>query len=390
MGAACCKSETAPSSDATVDARPALDSSLQALPPVAGGNTEKERVYSVKLTKAGDMKLGLDVDFMAERSVLPIMTVTGGVAESWNQEHPELSISKGDSILEVNGVSGDVAGMLDRCKTDVELELTLCRCLNYDHLVSDLEKLISNKCCGPILIRLSWHDAGVFNGKDGCPNAAMRLSGSGEHRMAANAGLPEVAIGLLRGIADKYVPRLISNADLWALAANVAIKAMGGPDIPTRFGRIDVTSSAEGVADAAGRLPDGDKDAKHIRDIFGPKGFEDQDMVALSGAHTVGMCHIGRSGFEGAWTADKQRFDNSYFKDLLNKKWEKENNAKGKPQYKCGDTIMLTTDMALIEDEAFKVYVKKYAADQKAWYEDFMKAWVKLQEFGNNERRDIL
>ena len=51
---------------------------------------------------------------------------------------------------------------------------------------------------------------------------------------------------------------------------------------------------------------------------------------------------------------------------------------------------MLTTDMALIEDEAFKVYVKKYAADQKAWYEDFMKAWVKLQEFGNNELRDIL
>ena len=34
---------------------------------------------------------------------------------------------------------GDVAQMLDKCKTDVELELTLCRCLNYDHLVADLE-----------------------------------------------------------------------------------------------------------------------------------------------------------------------------------------------------------------------------------------------------------
>lgn len=96
MGATCCKSETAPSSDATVDARPAMDSSLQVLPPVAGGNTEKERVYSVKLTKSGDRKLGLDVDFMAERVVLPIMTVTGGVAEVWNQEHPELPISKGE------------------------------------------------------------------------------------------------------------------------------------------------------------------------------------------------------------------------------------------------------------------------------------------------------
>lgn len=46
--------------------------------------------------------------------------------------------------------------------------------------------------------------------------------------------------------------------------------------------------------------------------------------------------------------------------------------------------------MALIEDEAFKSSVEKYAADQKLWFEDFMKAWVKLQEFGTNELRDIL
>eukprot|EP00438_Fugacium_kawagutii_P012281 Skav236748 [mRNA] locus=scaffold2899:111173:112126:- [translate_table: standard] len=284
---------------------------------------------------------------MAERSVLPIMTVTGGVAEIWNQEHPELPISKGDSILEVNGIAGDVAEMLDRCKTDMELKLTLCKCLNYDDLVSDLEKLISNKGCGSILVRLSWHDAGVFNGVDGCPNAAMRLLGSGENAMGANAGLPDVAIGFLRGISDKYVPRLISHADLWALAANVAIKAMGGPDVPTRFGRLDAKTSAEGVPNAVGRLPDGDKDANHIREIFGPKGFADNDMVALSGAHTVGMCHIDRSGFDGAWTSNKQKFDNTYFKDLLNKKWEKVTNAKGKTQYKCGDTMMLTTDSCM-------------------------------------------
>eukprot|EP00438_Fugacium_kawagutii_P012287 Skav236754 [mRNA] locus=scaffold2899:175040:175987:- [translate_table: standard] len=277
---------------------------------------------------------------MAERSVLPIMTVTGGLAEKWNQEHPELPISRGDSILEVNGVSGDLTQMLDRCKTDTELQLTLCKCLSYDHLVSDLEKLISSKGCGPILVRLSWQDAGVFNGVDGCPNAAMRLLGSGENAMGANASLPDAAIGLLRGISDKYVPRLISHADLWALAANVAIRAMGGPEIPTRFGRVDVKTSAGGVPHAVGRLPDGDQDAKHIREIFGPKGFADKDIVALSGAHTVGS-------FEGPWTASKLKFDNSYFKDLLNKKWEKETNSKGKIQYRCGDTMMLTTDSCM-------------------------------------------
>ena len=73
--------------------------------------------------------------------------------------------------------------------------------------LATLRKLISIKGCGPILIRLSWHDAGVFNGKDGCPNAAMRLAGGGEHAFTANAGLPQVAIPLLQAISDKYVPR---------------------------------------------------------------------------------------------------------------------------------------------------------------------------------------
>lgn len=171
-----------------MDAKPALDSSLNALPAVTGGKTDKERHYSIKLVKSGGLKLGLDVDYMAERSVLPIMSVTGGVAEKWNQDNPEMQIRKGDSIVEVNGTTGDVAQMLDKCKTDVELELTLCRCLNYDHLVADLEKLISAKNCGPIMIRLSWHDAGVFNGADGCPNAAMRLAGSGEHSLGRMQG----------------------------------------------------------------------------------------------------------------------------------------------------------------------------------------------------------
>lgn len=31
-------------------------------------------------------------------------------------------------------------------------------------------------------------------------------------------------------------------------------------------------------------------------------GFNDQEIVALSGAHTLGRCHADRSGFVGPWT----------------------------------------------------------------------------------------
>ena len=67
----------------------------------------------------------------------------------------------------------------------------------------------------------------------------MRFSQGGEGAFDANAGLPTVACGLLKNISDKYCPDTLSNADLWVLAANISIEVMGGPKIPTRFGRKD-------------------------------------------------------------------------------------------------------------------------------------------------------
>mmetsp|Transcript_95808 Transcript_95808/g.228141 ORF Transcript_95808/g.228141 Transcript_95808/m.228141 type:complete len:398 (-) Transcript_95808:96-1289(-) len=392
----CCQSsDTSP--DAAAEAMPAMESwpanpgkSALDVPTVSGGNTAQERTYKVRLVKKEGQKLGLDVDYMAERSVLPILVISGGIAEMWNKQHPDKKMNTGDSITEVNGIKGNVALMLEKCKADQTLELTVVKCLTYGHLVADLEKLMLVKGCGPIMVRLSWHDAGVFNGADGCPNAAMRLAGGGEHAFGANAGLPQVAIPLLQAISDKYVPRLISHADLWALAANVAIKVMGGPDIVTHFGRVDAQSPSDGATSAAGRLPDGDKDAQHLRDIFRPKGFTDKDIVALSGAHTVGACHADRSGFEGPWTADKLKFDNTYFQDLLNKTWSMETVKSGNKQYRSGKEMMLTTDMALVEDPKFKEVVVKYASNQGAFFDDFKEAWVKLQELGCGQLRDIL
>lgn len=50
---------------------------------------------------------------------------------------------------------------------------------------------------------------------------------------------------------------------------------------------------------------------KTRRDIFYRMGFTDKEIVALSGAHSLGRAHPDRSGFDGAWTKEPLIFDNT-------------------------------------------------------------------------------
>jgi hypothetical protein len=47
-----------------------------------------------------------------------------------------------------------------------------------------------------------------------------------------------------------------------------------------------------------------------------------------------------------------------------------------------GKLMMLPSDLVLIQDEAFKVYVDLYAKDQKIFFKDFAIAFQKLEELG--------
>lgn len=39
------------------------------------------------------------------------------------------------------------------------------------------------------------------------------------------------------------------------------------------------------------QLPDASQGAEHLREVFYRMGFNDREIVALSGAHTLGRCH---------------------------------------------------------------------------------------------------
>ncbi|GFR40346.1 hypothetical protein Agub_g890 [Astrephomene gubernaculifera] len=233
---------------------------------------------------------------------------------------------------------------------------------------------------GPLLVRLAWHSAGTYDkatGTGGSNGATMRFSP--ECEWGANAGLA-AARKLLEPVKAEHP--WISYADLWTLAGVVAIEEMGGPTIPWRAGRVDHPDGQKIVPD--GRLPDASQGAKHLRSIFHRMGFEDRDIVALSGAHTLGRCHTDRSGFSGPWTNAPTTFSNLYFQELLNNKWRKKK-WDGPLQYedaKTGTLMMLPSDLALLGDRTFKKWVSLYAKDQDAFFKDFSVAFGKLLELG--------
>ncbi|KAF1899635.1 hypothetical protein Lal_00019765 [Lupinus albus] len=54
----------------------------------------------------------------------------------------------------------------------------------------------------------------------------------------------------------------------------------------------------------------------HLCDIFYRMGLSNKDIVAMPGGHLLGISHPERSGFDGPWTEDPLKFDNSYFVEL--------------------------------------------------------------------------
>jgi len=210
----------------------------------------------------------------------------------------------------------------------------------------------------------------------GSDGATMRFSP--ECGYQANKGL-DAARDVLEPIKRRFP--WITYADLWTLAGATAVEAMGGPVIPWRPGRSDARDSSECPPD--GRLPSADKGAPHIRDVFGRMGFDDREMVALIGAHTLGRCHPANSGFVNPWTEKPTAFDNAYFVDLMEKDWRRKE-WDGPMQYEdsTGKLMMLPTDMALIDDPHFKRIVKDYADDEQLFFEDFSAAFSKLMELG--------
>ena len=231
-------------------------------------------------------------------------------------------------------------------------------------------KIQKTKC--PAVLRVAFHDAGTFNktSNDGGMNGSVLYE----------LGRPE-SFGLKRGlnpIKEVYEEMKargfgddtggVSLADCIACAGAYAVELTGGPKFleSVPLGRKDASS-----ADPEKRMPVETLRGKEMREHFqNLYGLSSQEMIALSGAHT-----IGQKGFGDPYT-----FDNEYFVTLKKDPWNLPNLTKD--ELEMNEHIGLLSDRYLLEDEENRKWIDKYAEDAGAFKKDFVDAYIKLTTLG--------
>ncbi|KAL4186292.1 hypothetical protein AMTRI_Chr09g33150 [Amborella trichopoda] len=165
------------------------------------------------------------------------------------------------------------------------------------------------------------------------------------------------------------------------------IDAMGGPTWTVKLGRRDSATASE--TDANDNLPSFTEDLKELISPFSRKGLETQDLVALSGAHTIGQAQCftfrdrihNEDNIDSSFASTRQRscptsgsntnlapldkvtpnsFDKSYFKNLVQ--------LKG----------LLHSDQVLFNNDSTDSLVRPYSNSRSTFFADFASAMVKM------------
>merc|ERR1712039_19242 len=98
--------------------------------PTKDGASDGSSRYQVTLERIGSgnavEKLGLRLAFKPEHANLPVLGITGGLAERWNEKcAPAVRIQIGDIVVEVNGVKSNAIKMMELCLNARVLKVTL-------------------------------------------------------------------------------------------------------------------------------------------------------------------------------------------------------------------------------------------------------------------------
>ncbi|KAL0421286.1 UNVERIFIED_CONTAM: Peroxidase 63 [Sesamum latifolium] len=262
-------------------------------------------------------------------------------------------------------------------------------------VVVDKQLAIPTTAAGAL--RLFFHDCIV----GGCDASLLITSNSfntAERDHKLNQALPGDAFDIVIRAKTKLeleCPGIVSCSDILAEATRDLVTMVGGPYYTVLLGRKDSTDSR--ATDVEGHIAKPDMTLTHIIDLFAEKGFNVQEMVALTGAHTIGFSHCSEFANRIFSFSKKQDHD-----PTMNPEY-----AKGLQKlcanYKTDTTIaafndpmtpgkfdnmyfqnlqkglgLLASDEAMMFDPRTKPYVDLYAANQTAFFEVFSRAMEKV------------
>jgi catalase-peroxidase len=279
---------------------------------------------------------------------------------------------------------------------------------------------------GPLFIRMSWHSAGTYR-------VADKLSWADLMVLAGTVAMEDMGFetfGFAGGREDDWEPELVDwgpEAEMLGRERFDEEGKLADPLAATQMGLIYVNP------EGPGGNPDPLAAAEQIRESFGRMAMNDEETVALiAGGHTFGKVHgahkpsdcVGpepaaaaieaqglgwsnscgkgnaedtvTSGLEGAWTALPTRWTMMYLANLFAFEWEQTRSPGGAIQWipKDGQAantvpdahvegrrhapIMLTTDLSLKADPAYREISQRFLENPKQFELAFAKAWFKL------------
>jgi peroxidase len=256
------------------------------------------------------------------------------------------------------------------------------------------------------VLRVFFHDCFV-SGCDASVLIASNQFAKSEHDAEINHSLPGDAFDAVvraKLALEMQCPGVVSCADILALASGVLVTMTGGPRFPVPLGRKDSLSSSPTAPEV--ELPHTNFTVDRLIQMFGAKGFSVQELVALSGAHTLGFSHCKEFADRIFNYRDKLSGKPEPFDPTMNPAF-----AKGL-QGACRDYLkdptiaafndimtpgkfdnmyfvnlerglgLLSTDEELWTDARTRPFVQLYAANSTKFFDDFGRAMEKLSLLG--------
>ncbi|KAL8193512.1 hypothetical protein R6Q57_026647 [Mikania cordata] len=276
-------------------------------------------------------------------------------------------------------------------------------CPRFEQIMQDTttNKQISSPTTAGAALRLFFHDCLV----EGC-DASVLISSTpfnkAERDADINLSLPGDGFDVVvraKTALELACPGVVSCADILAVATRNLVSMMGGPFYNVKLGRRDGRVSQASRAEYT--LPKPTMSMDRIITIFKSIGFSVQEMVALTGAHTIGFTHCSQISSDIYNYSRTSQFDPSYnpryaaglrnacadyrknpslsvFNDIMTPRVFDNSYYKNLPK----GLGVLRSDRALVMDRRTWPFVELYSRDQKAFFDAFARAIETLSLYG--------